>query len=48
MNNSQKEGGIIEEILSQVANAADELEEGLGDNIQEDDAIEQRKVGYKL
>ncbi|KAF6036325.1 TMCO3 [Bugula neritina] len=45
MNNSQKEGGIIEEILSQVANAADELEEGLGDNIQEDDAIEQRKLG---
>lgn len=44
MNEAEEEGGILGEILSQVAEAADLLEEDLGDNVLDDAAREQRIV----
>ncbi|XP_067949310.1 transmembrane and coiled-coil domain-containing protein 3-like isoform X2 [Watersipora subatra] len=45
LNQAQDFGGILGEILSQLAESADELVEDLGDNLQEDDAMRQRILG---
>ena len=44
MNKALEEDGILGKMLSEIAEAADELEEGLGDNVPEDAALEQQLV----